>query len=674
MPRSMRINGDMKLAPPLLVSLLLAFLLSRGGIFTAAAVVALAMLAYAVHAAGRMLLEMTGDRNAGTPAQWAMGTAAACYAVLALTAALPVTAASAAAVVAAIVVAADISRARRTPSAQPDARALVGFALCVAFTAAWCAGPAGAYETLRAQGVLPVWIDYFFQGGMLSQYGDARALGRQSIYLADHPASFYHTASYALGAALAGGLGQPGLALASAAWMPLGFLAMLAGAYALGARLAGDAGGIAALLALAALPDPSNYGLRNGYFSLHWNLMAHPGATYALGAAFLSLALLDRWSAERARAALVASALLAASTLLFRAHIFLVFVPAWIATATVCSVRHPRRRLAAWLMVALIAAGTAAADLALTNLAESGRYWRFAERALHQFLIRVHMGVEPTAYPQAYADFAEFEPAVYALMLGLGLVVIAAFGLFVLLFPAALLLAREARVLKPIDAFCGFLFLVWLLLVFVARIPWHGDPTDLIHRPLVLLYPAFALWSFCLILRLFSGSRRPWPALLAGSLLALPLVVVSADGMARPKFAWGEREVATRVPPGLVEAAAYLRARAAAGDIFVVAGLTAAGSTFDTPTQLCSLSGIPSYLSRPGFEMNKDAARKKVVAQRLAALREIDRQTDHGAAMRSLQALKVQWYVVTGDAGPRWDPGRGRAAFKAGTVALYRTP
>ena len=664
----------MKLAPPLLASLLLVFLLSRGGILTAAAAAALALLAYAVHATGRLLLEMAGDRNAGTPAQWAMGTAAACYAVLALTAALPVTAAGAALVVAAIVIAADIALARRTPRVQPDMRALVGFALCVVLTAAWCAVPAGAYETLRAQGMLPVWIDYYFQGGMLSQYGDARALGRQSIYLADHPASFYHTASYGLGAALAGALDQPGLALASAAWMPLGFLAMLAGAYALGARLAGAAGGIAALLALAALPDPSNYGLRNGYFSFHWNLMAHPGATYALGAAFLSLALLERWSAERARAALVASALLAACTLLFRAHIFLVFVPAWIATAAVCSARDPRaRRRAAWLMVLLIAAGAAAANVALTYLAESG-YWRFGERALHEFLIRVHMGVEPTAYPQAYEDFVIFESTAYALTLGIGLVLLAAFGLFVLLFPGALLLAREARVLKPIDAFCGFLFLVWLPLVFLAPVPWHGDPTDLIHRPLVLLYSAFALWTFCLVLRPFAGKRWPWRALLAASLLALPLVFAGADGMARPKFSWGEREVATRVPPGLVEAAAYLRAQAAAGDIFVVAGLTADDLTFDTPTKLCSLSGMPSYLSRPGFEMTKDAARREVVAQRLAAMQEIDRQTDYGAAMRSLQALKVQWYVVASDAGPRWDPGRGRAAFRAGTVALYRTP
>ena len=40
--------------------------------------------------------------------------------------------------------------------------------------------------------------------------------------------------------------------------------------------------------------------------------------------------------------------------------------------------------------------------------------------------------------------------------------------------------------------------------------------------------------------------------------------------------------------------------------------------------------------------------------------------------MQLLRTLKVQWYVVAGDAGPRWD--LNRAAFRSGTVALYRTP
>jgi hypothetical protein len=666
-----------RLIPPLLVSLLLAFLLARSGIgvnlFTVAVVAA---LAYGVHAAGRLMLQTLidtpGERLSPAPAAWTLGLTATSYAVYALMVLLPLTAAVAAGVVLAIVIAAEIALLRRNRGAPNDWRALIGFALCVGLTAAWCAGPAGAYETLRTQGVLPVWSDYFFHGGLLSQFGDSRAFGRGSIYIADHPASFYHFASYALPAALVGALDQPALAFATAAWLPLGFLAMLAGAYTLGARLAGAAGGIAALVAVAMLPDASNYGLHNGYFSFHWNLMAHPGATYALGAAFLSLAFLDRWSVERSRAALLVSALLAASAFLFRAHIFLLFLPAWVATAALCSARDTRgRRLTAWLMVAGLGAGAAAASLAVAHLADSG-YWRFGERALHEFLIRVHMGVEPTAYPDAYADFVTFESTGYALTLGVGLVVLAALGAFVLLLPAALLLARERGALRPIDAFCGFLFFTWLMLVLFAPQPWHGDPTDLIHRPLVLLYACFAIWTFCLVLRVLSW--KVWPGLLGVALLALPAVVASADGMARPKFAWGEKDIKTRVPPGLVAAAAFLRREAAVGDIFAVAGLTADYATFDLSTQLCALSGMPAYLSRPYVEMPKDAPRKRVAAARLAALQQIDQHTDYGAATRSLRALKVQWYVVAGERGPLWDPGGGRAAFKAGTVALYRTP
>jgi hypothetical protein len=59
---------------------------------------------------------------------------------------------------------------------------------------------------------------------------------------------------------------------------------------------------------------------------------------------------------------------------------------------------------------------------------------------------------------------------------------------------------------------------------------------------------------------------------------------------------------------------------------------------------------------------------------RLAALQEIESSTDPAAAMQALRALKVRWYLIAGDQAPRWDPERARAAFRAGTVALYRIP
>ncbi len=654
-----------RLLPALLVAVLLVYLQSRSGVDSWAVTAAvMAVLAYVTLAGGRLLAALAGEREGDPSTAWALGLLALCLAIYGLTLVLPVTARGAFGAVAVVTIAAEIFLRKKSP---PDWRALTAFALAVALTAAWCMEPAGAWQVVRSQGVLPLWSDYYFHGGIISQFGDERALGRGSIYLADHPPSFYHFASYGAAAAVAGLLGAPGLPVAASAWLPLGFLAMLAGACALGTRLAGAAGGIAALAAVALLPDASNYGLRNGWFSFHWTLMAHAGAAYALGAAFLSLAFLDRWGTERLRPALIASALLAASTLLFRAQIFALFMPAWMAAAALCSVRQDRRRPAAWLTIAALGAGAAGMSFALAQLG----HWRLGEPALAHFLVYVHTAHEPTAYPGAFAALQSYDNDVLTLGAGIALAVVAALGAFVPLLPVAALLAREKGALRPIDSACGYLLLCWLLLMLFAPTPWHGDPSDLIQRPFVLLYAACAIWTVCFLIRL---SPKPlWPVLVGGAILALPAIAATADQMARPKFRWGAFDAAAKVPPGLVKAAEHLRRHAAPGDIFAVAGLTTGYATFDLPVQLCALSGMPSYLSRPYFEMIKDAPRKQLAAARLAALQEIE-SAEYGSAVQSLRSLGVRWYVVAGERGPRWDPDRGRAAFRAGTVSLYRIP
>lgn len=670
-------------APVLLVAGLLGALLLRAGIDSYAAVAAAALVvAYVVMTAGRLLLAAAGER-AYDPAAWSVaGLIAVCIAVCMLRLALTFPAAFDFGAVAALVVGLRIGLRARLDSgartvAPADWRRLAAFALCAAFTYAWCGASAAAYESVRTLGMLPVWSDYFFHGGIISQFGDPRVTGHQSIYFAGLPPTLYHFGSYAVAAALAGMLGQPGLPLALAAWLPLGFLAMAAGACALGERLAGAAGAIAALAAVAIIPDASNYGLRNGYFSFDWTLFGHAGATYALGAAFVSLVLLDRWSTERVRAALVASGLLALSTVLFRLHIFLLFFPAWTAAAAICSAPAGRpRRVVTWLMLAGLAAGALGLSLGLSYLRETDpAFWRFHGTALGRFLTVVHTGQAPTAYDGIYADFEVLDEPAYTLAAGIVLAIVAALGAFVLLLPAAWRAARRKGVLRPIDAACGLLFYCWLLLMLFAPIPWHGDPTDLIHRPFVLLYAAVATWTLCFALRALNGSvdllARVWPALALAAVLAWPAVAADAANMIYPKFRWGARDASAHVPSGLVEAAAYLREHAAIGDVFAAAGLSAEYAPFDVSMQLCALSGLPAYLSRPHAEMTKDGPRKRIAQARLAAMQHVDAAPDYGSAMRALRALHVQWYLVADASGPRWDPKRARAAFRAGTVALY---
>jgi hypothetical protein len=660
------------------VALLLVHLQLRSGIaFRLAAPLAAAMLAYVALAGGRLLLAAAGVRDEGLPAAFALGLLAACAATYALAATLGVTAAAAATAVAALVAGADLGL-RRGRFAGPWAPpAMTGFALCLGLVAAWCTFAAGAYDTARTQHVLPVWVDYFFHGGLVSQLGDPLAAGRGSIFLADHPPSFYHFASYAAAAALAWPLDAPGLALATSVWLPLGLLAMLCAAHALGERLAGRAGGLAAVAAIAILPDASNYGLRNGLFSFHWTLFASPGAAYALGAAFLSLALLDRWAGERSRAALAASALLAAATLLFRAHVFVLFAPAWLATAILCTARLERRSaLAAIALMAAMAAIAATAAASLADLSAAGAQWRFGEQAFEKFLAEVHTRQEPTAYGGLYEALAGGEASGFALAAGALLAFVAALGAFAIALPAAAVLARRAGALRPIDAFPAFLAHAWLLLMLFAPVPWHGDATDLIHRPFVLLYAAAAVWTTSLLLRAYAARRgaaagRLGPALAAVTLVSLPVIAASAERMAGPKFEWGRVYVSQPLEAGLGEAAGYLRRNARAGDTFATAGLDAGYTVLDLPMKICALTGLPAYLSRPYLEMAKDERRRSEAAARLQALQGVERAADHGEAMEALRRLRVRWYLVAGAAGPAWDRGRARAAFRAGSIALY---
>jgi hypothetical protein len=668
-----------RLAPALLVAVLLITLQLRSGIDAyLALVLASAALAYVTMATGRLLLAAARAPDADVCAAWTLGLLGTCLAIYALTAVLPLSAAAAFSAVAAVVLGLELALARRRHGPLPDWRATIGFTLCVAFTAAWCSAPAGAYEIMRAQGMLPVWPDFFIHGGLISQFGDPRAVAHQSIYLADFPSSFYHYASYAAAAALAGMLDQPGLPVATAVWLPLGFLAMSTGAYALGERLAGAAGGLAALAAIVVLPDASNYGLRNGAFSFHWMVLATPGATYAVGAAFLSLVLLDRWIAERSPGVLVGSALLAGSMLLFRAHIFVLYFPAWLATAIFCCAgERSRKSLLATLPLAGLGIAGAATVL-VAHLESTGSGYWFRGLALDGFLTHAHTAQEPTAYTGIYADLASKHGGGVTTAAGILLAFVAALGAFLVLLPAAMALARRRGVLRPLDACPAFLAFCWLLLMLFAPVPWHGDPTELVHRPFVLLYAGAAIWTLCLALRCLatqSGevANRLWPTVLAGALLALPAIIAGAQGMASPKFRWGQKEVAARVEPGLVEAAAFLRKHARVGDIFAAGGLSAQYTEFDFPTRLCALTGIPAYLARPYLEMIKDGPRKTVAGARLAALKDVDRQSDYGAAIDLLRRLRVQWYAVAGEKGPRWDPGRERAAFSAGMIAIYAT-
>lgn len=670
--------GKRQVVATALVALPLSYLFSlSAAISIPLAAVAMVVLAYIVIYTGFLLLRALRISDMPVAAAWVLGIFATSMAVYALVELLHVTAAVSFALLAVFVLVLGIGVGRTSPpEACSDMHDMLGLLLCVAATVVWCRGTAAAPMILGREHILPAWVDYFIHGGVISQFGDVRALGRESIDLANFPKPFYHYASYLLPAVFAEPLDMAGLPLATSVWLPLGFLTMCAGAYALGAGLAGSAGGVAAVAALTIIPDASNYGLRNGFFSFHWNVQTYAGAGYAIGVSLLSAALLHRWAARRNTRALLAGALLAVGTFVFRANVFILAFPAWVVSAGISLPFFQRRHLLfAIILVFSIAGSVSFTYFILANIPATAETWWRTGPALERFLDEVHRHQAPTGYAGLYGYLLTLGKGV-AIPAGILLVYGASLGAFVLLYPVALLVTRRSNGLSVIDMFPAFIIMTYALLMLFAPSPAHGDSTAFTHLPFVLLYAVVAVWTVTMFVNWIArqGSHdqdRLWRALVVFMVCALPVLWKTAGAMAYPKFYWGKSLVAVNTERGLRRVALFLRQNAKQGDIFATSGLRRVYTPIDTAAEMASLSGMPTYIMRPWVHIAQGGRRAEIATERWNSLVGIEKLEKPDLALNSLRQLGIQWYVFVGTGGPRWDPLRSRAAFNEERFAIY---
>ncbi|HEX7052602.1 MAG TPA: hypothetical protein VF211_01555 [Burkholderiales bacterium] len=636
------------------VPALAALLWRSGGERPVAALLMLGALALVVMAAGRLALRAAGARQAA-PAAWVLGACVSALALNLLAALFGLLAATAFFVWAALVAALAWRLRERSPADPWGPAALL---LCAGATLYWCWDLAAVYGTLLHDGVMTTWTDQFIHAAHLSQFGDPRAAGAGAMELAGTPRPLYHYASYLLPAAFARPLDLPGLPLATSLWVPLGFLTLCAGVYTLGAALAGPAGGMASLAALTVLPDAASYGLMNRAFGYYWLMLQVPGGAYATAACLVSLALWLRWRETGARRLLVASAALVLACLFIRVHVFLLAFPAWlVATALAVPALAARR--------ATVLAGAAVA-LALFVL---GYYALVpgATPALAQFLHVIHDVHPALPLPFGYAQLVRDYGAAAGLVGGTLLVLPAALGVFLLLYPASLLLLRRVRPLRLADALPALVLCVFLLLVIAAPVAPNGDPTEFGHRPFVLVYAVFAIWTAAGLASWLGTLRRAraWAWGIAG----LACLGAWAALFTSPDARWDEY---FWLEPGVPQAGHYIRARSAPGDVLAVQGLETRRVASDPAIQLVALSGVPAYLSRPFIHATRGGAAKRTAEARYAELERIAAEPTMQAALERAGELGIRWYVVPGSSGPRWDAGRRHAAFVAGRIAVYR--
>src|SRR5262249_5665888 len=157
--------------------------------------------------------------------------------------------------------------------------------------------------------------------------------------------------------------------------------------------------------------------------------------------------------------ALLAGLALAAGTLLFRANVFVLAFPAWLAAAGLSLPYFRTRRLQ---FAILATRGPALALLAGYPFIAHPATGSAIAPALELFPNEIHLNNEPTAYTGWYEHLRTLGNSV-AFPAGVLLVFPACLGAFLVLYPAALLLAR--RRLRAIDAFPWVIAAFYLLLM-----------------------------------------------------------------------------------------------------------------------------------------------------------------------------------------------------------------
>lgn len=632
----------------------LAVLFSLSGVVSFfAALAAMVLTTLVVLPIGCALLRALGMPDASSCAAWVLGVFAVSLTLYVLAQWLEVRVTIAGAVLAAVAL--GLTWRQRLWRVRIDQRELLGVVLCGAVTLLWCHHSASAPATLARLGVLPLWIDYMIDGGLVSSFGDPLAQGAESIELAGFPRPFYHYASYLLPAVFAQPYDLPGLPLATSVWLPLGFFTMCAGAYAFGVALSGPAGGVAAVAALTLLPDAGDYGLGNALFGFGWHVLIRPSAAFGAGIALVSFVLLQRWCEERRPQLLAGSIALASGLLLFRAQIFVLALPCVLAIAMVSTAEFRRR----WLVYSC-------AGLVLL----AACYLIVEPQALRPFLRTVHE--QPgIAYAGWYDSLLQRYGTGIAIPLGVLLVFPAFLGIFTVLYPIALWLRHRSA----FDAMPLVLVGSYAALMVLAPIPANGDATEFTQRPFALVYAVVSIWTAAVF-----AQRIRFGWLVAVSAAAV-VALWPDNGFQRegPKVSWGWNYYARALTPGLPQAAGFLRNEGKPGEQFAVATLQRGWAPIEQPgwvptdaaIELTALSGMPAYLARPYLHLAQGGERQWVAQERQAALEAVARETQASAALARLAALGVRWYVVTGERGPIWDPQRRLAVFRDGRVAVY---
>lgn len=535
---------------------------------------------------------------------------------------------------------------------------------------AWCGDVQAPLRQQDGVAVFRVWSDVYIHAREISVFAQAHGLATiHDIKLAGAPAPLYHFASY-LSAAAVNALGGASAMQAYASFqLPFGILLSGLAAYCLAGSVFGRWAGTAAAAAVVLLPDAFLQGFQNRYLSYYFLTQVNLGMLYGIACVALAwMFVLDGVRRGMLRPVLLGYGFLALC-LFYKAHIFVAnsYLLMMFPILFFPSLR-PRLRAAVGIaatlfFVAVVAWSQTNPRVPVLRLDGSGISW-YLVQLLHDY----DPGVLKTFFTQVLLRETHAKPV--QLLAALAMISISTFGWWLLALPAAIAGAWK-KVALPVLCFPLLVMANYLVMAVGLAIDTRGvgTPDELHNRPLVWVYFVVAAWSAGLLCRAWGRAlpaRRPQAAaLLAGLAVALwGAWRLAPDLQTFPARSGNESFLAANaVPACLVDAAAFVRTRAAPGDIVA----DAAG---DPRFMLTALSERQLYVGAVGFG---GASREQQA--RLDAVRRLMQMPDAAQLTQFTATHGIGWFLAQPNTVLAWPSDiAGRPAFACGGYRVYRFP
>lgn len=489
--------------------------------------------------------------------------------------------------------------------------------------------------------MLNAWSDYFIHGITIASFGSPYSI-YGDMEMSGAAYKFYHFIPYAFPALVQAVTGVSGLAASTLFLLPFGFFIGGLGIFSF-ARSLGDSHSAYLAIIFIIFAAATPFILQSGYFDFYWLIFAAPGTLYAVGISLIILELL--FANKISRKNLIILLVLILSLGLTRINIFVLMVPTIILYIIYINFSKLNQKL----FLILIFLFYLLIFLISNNL---NKYTH-----VNDYLNYVSSNI---FYKNNLIFFAAFNNFFQYIVISI-VMLFSILKWHAFFYPLLLFFKTKIFGFKNYDVIPLLMILAFLIIVILTPAGRNGDISEFKHRHFPLLVTIVIVYTAVYISKIYFHylKKNYDSAKILVVLLPISIYVGYVYNPATPNYElmpWSKKYFDQIISADLVSVSKFISDNSNAQDIFVlVQGIDESrDSLLDNNLSIISLSGLPSYLSRPKAIETAFKERAEMVAERRKLILELENSSSLNQIRSLVSAKKIRWVIFDKTLNTNW--------------------